>query len=245
MIIVEQVDPNRVYLMGYSAGGDGVYQLAPRMADQLAAAAMMAGHPNETSPLGLRNVPLAIHVGALDGGYDRNRVAAQWQVKLAELQQADPAGYRHHVELHPGKGHWMDRQDAAAVPWMAQFARDPFPKRVVWKQDDATHSRFYWLAVDEPDRKERAEIRAEIIGQDVGLASHDVGRVTVRLSDELVDLDRPVRIYANDSLAFEGKLTRSIGVMARSLAERGDPAMVFVAEKTVAFDEHAAGPDAD
>ena len=50
------VDPNRVYIMGYSAGGDGVYQLAPRMADRWAAAAMMAGHPNDASPLGLRNI---------------------------------------------------------------------------------------------------------------------------------------------------------------------------------------------
>ena len=29
MIVLEDVDPNRVYIMGYSAGGDGVYQLAP------------------------------------------------------------------------------------------------------------------------------------------------------------------------------------------------------------------------
>ena len=37
MILLYDVDPNRVYLMGYSAGGDGVYQLAPRMADRFAA----------------------------------------------------------------------------------------------------------------------------------------------------------------------------------------------------------------
>ena len=34
LIVFEEVDPNRVYLLGYSAGGDGVYQLAPRMADR-------------------------------------------------------------------------------------------------------------------------------------------------------------------------------------------------------------------
>jgi dienelactone hydrolase len=27
------VNPNKVYVMGYSAGGDGVWRLAPRMAD--------------------------------------------------------------------------------------------------------------------------------------------------------------------------------------------------------------------
>ena len=66
MIALEDVNPDKVYLMGYSAGGDGVYQLAPRMADRFAAAAMMAGHPNETSPLGLRNLPFTLHMGGRD-----------------------------------------------------------------------------------------------------------------------------------------------------------------------------------
>ena len=75
MSVFEDVDPDRVYLLGYSAGGDGVYEVAPRMADRFAAAAMMAGHLNETFPLGLRNLPFAIQVGAKDGGYNRNAVA--------------------------------------------------------------------------------------------------------------------------------------------------------------------------
>ena len=80
------VDPNRVYVMGYSAGGDGVYQLAPRMADRWAAASMMAGHPNDASPLNLRNIGFALHVGELDGAYDRNKVGREWGVQLDQLQ---------------------------------------------------------------------------------------------------------------------------------------------------------------
>ena len=40
------VDANRVYVTGYSAGGDGIYHLGPMMADVWAGACMMAGHPN-------------------------------------------------------------------------------------------------------------------------------------------------------------------------------------------------------
>ena len=63
MVVFENVNPDRVYVMGYSAGGDGVYQLAPRMADRWAAASMMAGHPNETQPDGLRNIGFTLHMG--------------------------------------------------------------------------------------------------------------------------------------------------------------------------------------
>ncbi|MCY3007870.1 MAG: dienelactone hydrolase family protein [Planctomycetota bacterium] len=102
-VLFEDVDPDKVYLMGYSAGGDGVYQLAPRMADRFAAAAMMAGHPNETSPLGLRNLPFTIHMGEKDGAYNRNQTATTWKNLLADLQAKDPKGYEHFVKLHAGK----------------------------------------------------------------------------------------------------------------------------------------------
>ena len=67
------VNPNKVYVTGYSAGGDGTYQLAPRMADRWAGAAMMAGHPGDASALSLRNIPFAIHMGALDGAYKNKK----------------------------------------------------------------------------------------------------------------------------------------------------------------------------
>src|SRR5690606_28139721 len=74
MIVFEGIDPNRVYLNGYSAGGDGVYQRGPRMADRFAAVGMSAGHPNDASPLNLRNLPFALHVGGDDTAFERNEV---------------------------------------------------------------------------------------------------------------------------------------------------------------------------
>ena len=128
-IAIEDVDPNRVYLLGYSAGGDGVYQMAPRMADQFAAAAMMAGHPNGASGVNLRNIGFTIHMGGKDGAYKRNKIAAQWKEKLAKLQKADPKGYQHEVTIHPEHGHWMKHDDAVAIPWMEKFTRDPIPQK--------------------------------------------------------------------------------------------------------------------
>jgi poly(3-hydroxybutyrate) depolymerase len=233
LIVFEEVDPNRVYLLGYSAGGDGVYQLAPRMADRLAAAAMMAGHPNETSPLGLRNLPFTIHVGGLDTGYKRNDVAREWEKKLAELHKADHAGYTHLVQLHEGKPHWMDREDAVAIPWMAKHTRKPLPEKIVWKQDDVTHTRFYWLAADAGDFTDRAEIVARRDGQTIELESKGFRKVTVRVSDKLCDLDQPVTISAGGKTLFTGRLNRTIAVLAKTLAERGDPQSVYCSNASV------------
>jgi predicted peptidase len=230
LIVLEDVNPDRVYLLGYSAGGDGVFQLAPRMADQLAAAAMMAGHPNETSPLGLRNLPFTLHMGEKDAAYNRNQVAAEWSQKLDELQQADPQGYIHWVQIHAGKGHWMDREDAAALPWMAQYRRNPFPDKVVWQQDDVTHRRFYWLAVPAEQATARSLIVATCNGQRIDVRSDQISQLTIRVHDAMLDLDQPVEVWWNDQQVFGGSVPRRIATIAATLADRGDPRSVYRGE---------------
>gem|GEM_PF-168533 len=235
LIVFEGVNPDRVYVMGYSAGGDGVYQLGPRMADSWAAAAAMAGHPNDAQPLSLRNIGFTIHVGALDTSYDRNLVAQQWEDQLDELEAADPGAYPHVVQVHAGKPHWMDLEDAVAVPWMADFTRNPTPTKVVWYQDDVPHARFYWLAVDAAQAKAKTEVRATLAEQSVTLDSANLTRVKVRLSDAMLDLDRDVTITANGHERWNGTVSRTVAIIAKTLEERGDPRMVFTAEASVTF----------
>ncbi|MBB4840998.1 dienelactone hydrolase [Sphingomonas kyeonggiensis] len=222
-VAINGVDPNRVYLMGYSAGGDGVWQLAPRMADRFAAAAMMAGHPNESSVLGLRNLPFAIFMGGADAAYDRNKIAADKTAELDRLHAADPAGYVHMSRIYPGLPHWMNRKDAEALPWMAGFTRDPWPKRIVWLQDDVTHDRFYWLHIpDAAAAKAGDTITASVEGQTITLTGAVPAGTTLRLSDHLLNLDRPVKVIVNGRTAYSGKVARTGLAIEQSLRERAD-----------------------
>lgn len=229
------VDPDRVYLLGYSAGGDGVFQLAPRLADRFAAAAAMAGHPNDARPEALRNLPFALFVGAEDKAFERNRVARDWEQKLRDLRLADAGGYEHLVRVYPGKGFWMDGEDREALPWMRSHRRDPWPERVVWIQDDVTHERFYWLALAEPgDAKAGARITAEVEGQTVRIVeSTGYARIALRLSDELVDLSEPLRVLWGEEVVFEGRVPRTRAEIERSFAERADPGSAATARLVV------------
>jgi poly(3-hydroxybutyrate) depolymerase len=234
MVAFEGVDRDRVYLMGYSAGGDGVYQVAPRMADRFAAASMMAGHPNESSPLGLRNLPFALHVGANDSAYNRNKIAREYGDKLDELRKGDPTGYEHLVEIHPGRAHWMNREDASAVPWMAKFRRDPTPKKVVWHQDDVTHDQFYWLAVPAGAAKARSTVVASIEGQEIRIEKAEgVDKLIIRLDDRLVDLDKPIKVTSGGKTLFEGLVSRTIHDLKETLQGPGDPKLAFPADIAV------------
>jgi predicted esterase len=227
MVLFEDVNPDRIYLLGYSAGGDGVYQVAPRMADRFAAASMMAGHPNETSPLGLRNLPFAIHMGEKDSAYNRNQTAQQWKEKLALLQSADPDGYVHFVKLHEGKGHWMDRQDAEALPWMSQFTRNRYPKKIVWKQDDVIEPRFYWLGVDREGLPDRALVVAEVDGQTIYLRDCDPDKLDLFLRDDWIDMSQEIKVVMGDTTLAQVQVPRTIATIDETIRQRGDPKGAF------------------
>jgi predicted esterase len=227
------VNPDKVYLMGYSAGGDGVWRMAPRMADRWAAASMMAGHPGEALQVSLRNMPFMIWMGENDSAYDRNKLAVKHGAIMDSLQQADNEGYIHETHIIKGKGHWMDRVDAAAVPWMAQYKRNPYPNKIVWRQEEVTRPAFYWLSVPEKECRHKATVVAEIDKNVINISESDYSRLTIYLNDDMVDLNKPVVVNYKGKKVFKGKLSRTIANMARTLDERDDlrymfPAMVKV-----------------
>jgi len=155
-------DPNRVYLVGYSAGGDGVYQISPRLADRFAAVNMSAGHPNGVSLASLYNLPIYLQVGELDKAYSRNTVTVEYGNKLLGYQKTYKGGYTHEVFVHVNKEHGVVGDNAKnpqtvvdniarwfalggkqgeggtktaithAAALMSQHTRNPLPEKVVW-----------------------------------------------------------------------------------------------------------------
>ena len=111
MIHLYHADPNRVYLLGFSAGGDGVYQIAPRMADRFAAVNMSSGHPNGVSLRNLANLPISIQVGVRDY-YSESALrcvrAAEFEKVLSDWHDLHHYGYEHQVLVRVPAGHNYD-----------------------------------------------------------------------------------------------------------------------------------------
>ena len=254
MVILHDVNPDRVYLLGYSAGGDGLWRMAPRLADHWAAASMMAGHPGNTRFENLRNLPFMMWVGSKDSAYDRNTLVPKASRKIDELQAADQGGYIHELHVQQGRPHWMELDDAAAFPWMAQYTRNPYPKKIVWRQENEEKKMpeafFYWLKVADKHITARSdddypnasaerkvylgkELTAEIDGNTINVSKCDYSKFTIYLNDEMVDLDKEVTVIVKGNVVFKGMVERSAEVLRRSIAERNDPSYCFPAEIVV------------
>lgn len=94
------VDPNQVYITGFSAGGDGVYRLATSLADHFAAANMSAGHPGGVRFENLANLPFSFQVGALDVSWWRSFMACGKYLLLRKWSQQLAGRYVASCSLH-------------------------------------------------------------------------------------------------------------------------------------------------
>lgn len=155
------VDPNRVYLTGFSSGGDGVYSIAPRISERFAAVNMSAGYPHMLLLDNLYNLPMCIQMGEYDTAYDRHLIAAKYDGWLDEYAQKYGGGFTHETFIHKNGDHnnWSDCDDrkqlvytgdevakwlndpgsaqatvaqTSAIRWFNQYTRNPLPERIVW-----------------------------------------------------------------------------------------------------------------
>lgn len=135
MTVLYNADPDRVYLLGFSAGGDGVYQIAPRLADRFAAVNMSSGHPNSVSLLNLANCPICLQAGVRDYYSEsamRSVRAAEFEETLSGYRELYGFGYEHSVFIHVPAGHnYIDYEDCTAT-----VLKDPAAFAARAKEDD-------------------------------------------------------------------------------------------------------------
>eukprot|EP00501_MAST-03F_sp_TOSAG23-6_P001333 GSMAST32.ASY1.ANO1.1382.1 assembled CDS len=154
------VDPNRVYMMGYSAGGDGVYRIVPVLSDRFAAGNMCAGHHNYVNFVNFINTPMRAQCGELDTAYSRHKLTAEFGMHLQKLrgecmlrrQKLGLPGKRHSGIPDWGRtsnivhncGAWVSEGCSRgqcggtkslrcdSIGWSLSFQRNPTPDYVMW-----------------------------------------------------------------------------------------------------------------
>jgi dienelactone hydrolase len=228
------VDPNRVYLTGFSNGGTGALLFAALWGDRLAAAAPAMGAglallgPLVPSVAGLTRLPLLFVHG------DRDEViplsATRDTVKA--IRREDPEAP---VEEHvlKGRGHdvRLGSDDGLMLPFFENHVRDPFPKRIRLRARDLSFARSYWVEVLEKSGG-TAEVDAEIDGATVVLRTRHVKRLRLRLRRELLSGAPALRVRLDGREVFAGPLEEDCGLLLRSWRETGDPFLAHAWERT-------------
>ena len=256
MILTENVDPNRVYLEGFSAGGDGVYAIGARMADRFAASNMSSGHPNGISMINYCHLPITLQAGEWDDAYDRNTVTAQYGLILDALQAEFPDGYEHRTLIHAERGHnyedydrillpvysnvagWLDGSDRSTEPvdsfppdWMDQFTRNPIPETLRWDLSTRAELReteaFYYLSAD---KDAQGIIQVARDGNDIRLFPQDFsGDFMIYFNEDMIDFNEPVHFTIDGAGDIDVILVPESQWLMETTFDRGDPNYQFEA----------------
>lgn len=236
-IIVNEVNPNRIFLIGISSsGGDHVFQLASRMADRWSAAGVMNGHSNNISPLSFRNLPFVLFI-LRENKRDNKKLleARKWGQLLEEYSKEDFMGSGYHYWMRIGNIK-VEKQDA--LKWMNKYTRNPWPTRIIWhQQGPVLKKRFYWLSLPFPEQmKKEQTIIVEVNNRKsiyLEQIPDDVKALVIRLSDKLVNLNQPITVNikteSNVMKIFHGFVPRTRLAIEQSIEERADPMSVATA----------------
>lgn len=250
------VDPSRIYWFGISEGGYGSQRLASFYADYLAAAGPMAGgEPLRNAPAeNLAHTPLSLITGEHDAMFYRNILTPRTGERLDSLQRLYPDEYQHRVMLEPGHGHPVSY--GMTTPWLKQFRRTAQPQHFRWENYEM-HGRkrnaFYNLEVVSESSDARHDYEFRVKDNSVFLDVREVeyiiteldsiyeielnntrryttaehGAVRVYLSEELVDMTKPVSVYVNGHLVAMRQPAICKKTLRQSLECFGDPLRIF------------------
>lgn len=240
-VLFADVDPNKVFIMGYSHGGYGAYAIGPKMPDRFAAihASAAAATDGETVPHTLRNTVFSAMVGEKDtmyGRYDRNR---KFKETIEQLRGTRTDIYPVKVEIIAGNGH-TGLPDRDMIARMYPAVREPVPRELTWLQTDAVIQDFFWLRAPAPGKKR--EITATCRDNRVTVtATTNLPTVTVLLDGRLVDLSKPVTFAVNGAESSR-RLKPSLKILCETMARRGDPDLAFTAAVEFPLTPPAAKP---
>lgn len=223
---------NKIILVGYSAGGDGVYELSPRMGDVISASGMFAGTNNFSNPFNLHRVTWAGRIGERDTAFNRNNVMLEYEQKIVKLQD-EHSDFVHDVALEPGLPHWMNNKERSVFPLLFDATRNPFHEKILWKQSgvgELPQRMFYNLKATayKPGTEVIVTFDRDNAEVNIDRSGYNSGELEVFVRDENVNMEQAITVSDNQTIFFQGKIVRTLrSILETSELNEGDPDRIY------------------
>jgi hypothetical protein len=241
MITRYNVDTDRVYFSGFSAGGGAAFYYAqswPHLAAAVCARSRLwwnhAQKFDECMAI-LEHVPVYFAVGLDDA---KDRVAGFRRAEEYFEKREFDAVFRF-VE---GRGHkYMHELDKDAFNFLLERERVKYPKefsgfyfrRSNLPEEEPFLTEQYWLKALEYDTL-GTTCRVRVKKNRIAVDAPGLRKARLHLNDALVDLDEPVAVTLNDAEVFNGPVERSMEFLLDWYDRHKDPRRLFWNAVTVA-----------
>jgi len=227
-LLFGDVDPNKLFIMGYSHGGYGAFAIGPKMPDLFAAIHASAAAPADgASPITLRNTVFSTMVGGKDTMYGRYDRIREFEKAIEELRGSRTDIYPVSVSIiadHPHSG----LPDRDKIAEMYPAVRNPVPRELTWRLTDDVIQDFFWLHVPAP--KGGADFNATCRDNRLSVTmSTNLTAASVFVDSRLIDFKKPLAVECNGK-GLNRRVQPSLRTLCETLHRRGDPELAFTAE---------------
>lgn len=252
----DEVDANKIFVLGISEGGYGSQRLGAYYADYLAGVGPMAGGEplKNAPPLNYRHVAFSFHTGEHDSGFGRNTLTTLAGTVFDSLTTKYPGEYIHNVVIQKDKGHSVDY--TLTTPWLMKHKRNASPMNISWvyfPMHNRYRKGFYNVAITKfPNLKEEDEFnrilfdihfdkKENLIELDAQLMSDEMielkeinnGQIALFLDDRYIDYSKKVRVKYKGKIVHDAKVKLNEETLIESCALFGDPERLYPAKVVV------------
>lgn len=195
------IDPNRIYLCGFSMGGEGVFEMGLKYPDKWAACVPVCGVIKDKDSFLIENgnnLPFWVNAGGAD------EVVPAKSVKQI-YETATKLGFKHwNYSEYKDMGHSFDINWSEIEKWLLNQTRKTKPSRVILNCDEP--GKAYWLEiVNKVKKNETARIEAEITGQQIILKTDNVSDYEIYFNSAPVSASENIKVIENGDIVFNGK----------------------------------------
>jgi len=228
------VDPDRVFLSGHSIGGDAAWDVGLAHPDLWCGVIPIVAKADRYCALYWENaelVPFYFVCGELDGG--------KMTSNARDLDRYLKRGYNVTVVEFLGRGHEHFSDEIQRVfDWMGLWRRNFFPREFTCVTMRSWDNYFWWVELNSlpskaminpydwppPRGTQAVQTKASLTANNGVRVRTATGRVTVWLSPEMIDFERPMSIVVNGKRlnTRDPALEPNLLLMLEDVRSRGD-----------------------
>lgn len=200
------IDADRIYLFGAGKGGNGVSSLGLQYPHLFAAMAVAEGFGPADLTRNALNLPVYVVNSTWPG---RNRIPIESFREMVRLLSSHGCNVKH--KEYPDDMRWpqfISEEWGAIFDWFREYRRVAYPERVSYSAGQLSgESGAYWVRISPgKDAYTTPQVDASVKGNIIDVSIVNVGKYSLLLSGELIDLTAPVTVRTNGEVSFSGRM---------------------------------------
>lgn len=248
------VDENNIHLSGYSDGATGSFYQANMNGTPWATIRSYIGNPNGVADLSNQNIFLknfnSVPWLIVNTTNDKLFPASEITPFIQRMRMAGNTAYYYIMEGYGHDLNWVPLLKDSIRNFLSQNIRNPYSPEIYWRTENTIkYGRNRWVIIDKlkkntntsacnditeilvPYNRESINLSGFIHvttnGNIINVTTENVEQYTLLISPEQFNFNKPITVYTNENLSFEGEIEKNIHTLLKWVSRDLDRTMLF------------------